>query len=176
MARFAGSGKIASVLGAARNNFVATHPDIPHWEDWVLDELITATQEPCEWRRYYYHIRNTNALYGYSAKFDQARTLDSATEWDLIQDPELRDVWRSLHQFTGEEFTKRLAIARAIARSYDLVLPDVEGTDIDGRIAALAKWYEGLLDVFIGSRPSPYFKAINAFYILKSQLHVIPVY
>ena len=177
---FSGHNVVAVVLAADEKRFLRDHPTIQPWTDWAKARIEAAPLSGTWWDCFLWWRDQLGH------RDDSVPTLiQEIAEVRIarIADPTLRQLateWNTANS-NRYAFRDKMVAVRTMARRFDdLTIPEIpKAPQILERFNVITKFYEGLLDMSMqyssGKVCDAQVQALNAFYILKSQLHVIPV-
>lgn len=174
---FSGRNVVAVVLAADEKKFMRDHPTIQPWVDWAKDRIAAASLQGTEWDWFMYWRNQLE--YSVPTLIQEI----SADKRNKLVDSTLRILIEEWNEADDDKFAFRdmMIAVRTMARRFDdLTIPDVpKAPQVLERFKEITNFYEGLLDMSMKYSDSKVgnaqVQAVNAFYILKSQLHVIPV-
>ena len=175
---FAGSNTVAVVLAADEKRFLRDHPDIPTWQEWTHDRIKTVPMEGSDWDNFHWHA-DRDADYKQLPHVPRFVSHVSETDFSLVMDADLREliIGYEASRKPGDRFKERMYAVLAMDRKLQVIAPKVPTSAQFAVIKRMRARYEGLLDIggLSYEDTKVLIKALNAFYIIKAQLNVIPV-
>ena len=169
---FSGEGVVAVVLVADEKRFVRDHPQIHEWEAWADARVMSIPFSGTDWDNFHYHFNKDS--YG---KKPIPAVIRNGIDPDKVIDPDLRSLIRAFRDSSNiaSKFSDRIYGVKSYQRKLGVTVPAVPQSNLGKVIDDMAAYYEGLLEIESHNSRKALVKAINAFYIVKNSLHVIPV-
>jgi len=171
-------GSVAVVLAADEKRFTRDHPTIPLWVDWAKQVVLTTPTSGTDWDNFFYHA-SLDRSYRNDRPIPQVFSRLYTRCYDNLADRDLAEMLREFKtaENVSSKFRDRVTSAYRMRKFFpDLIIPKVPTSAVFNRIQRFSNFYEGLLAMRLDDHDmEAWVKAANCMFIVKNNLHVIPV-
>jgi len=178
---FVGEYVVANVPKRSEERFQREFPNVPTFKEFFIKIVNGMVASASPWDRFV--VAEREGFYQANHYYPD-NILDTRMKVSEIDDPEIVDLLRLCVNHRNHGLRSRWTLAEKIGNQLGVPLPEFQPSGVIPRLAAVAKRYPLLQEVCCLARGSHYageardihlYQYLNETYLLREQLHLIPV-